>query len=445
MNIYKKLFALALPIALQQFLSSSVNFLDTLMIGKLGEIPIAAIGLSNQFFFLYNLVLFGLVSGGSIFFSQFWGKKDQNGLSKSVALTVFMAIIFSLPFFVLSLFHPNLVMNFYSPDINVISTGIKYLKIISFSIPIFAISMVFSFSLRSIHKATIPMYVTIIELSSNVFLNYVLIFGKLGFPKMGVTGAAIATLLSRTIGLSILIAIIEIKKLPVRFNFKHVELINLNFIKRYFKYTFPTVGNEFAWSLGMTMYSVIYAHMSTQVIAARNIMGTIEGFAWAFTFALANAASVIVGNYLGASKFNEAYEISKKIVKLTELIAIISAILTYALTIYSIRFFDVSPDVKKLVLITMAISMGFVPIKIFNGLNVVGFLRAGGDTRFSFLVETITLWVLGVPLAGLTGLILNFSFPIVYLFTMVDEITKCFILLLRYRSKKWIKNVVEGL
>ncbi|ANQ53674.1 multidrug transporter MATE [Thermosipho sp. 1063] len=445
MHIYRKLFKIAIPIALQQFLFSSVNFLDTLMIGKLGENSIAAVGLANQFFFFYNLVIFGLVSGGAIFFAQFWGKGDLEGLSKSTALTTISSLFISIPFFLLTLFSPKFVMTFFSPDPLVIDLGIKYLKILSISFPIFAVSMVFSFMLRSIHKAHIPMYTTIVELSTNVLFNYILIFGNFGFPRLGVIGASIATVISRLVGLIVLIAIIKIKNLPGMFSITHIKLLNKGFIKKFFHYTLPTVANEFAWSLGFTMYSVIYAHMSTKVIAARNIVGTIEGFAWAFSFSLANAASVIVGNYLGAKKYNDAYKISKKIITLTEIVAIISALVTYILTIYAVNLFNVSQEVKRLVIIAMAISMGFVPVKIFNGLNVVGFLRAGGDTRFSFAVEASTLWFLGVPLAAFGGLVLKLSFPIVLLLTMTDELAKFLILLLRYKSKRWIRNVVENI
>ncbi|MBB6062914.1 putative MATE family efflux protein [Thermosipho japonicus] len=445
MGIYKKIFAIALPIALQQFLSTGVNFVDTLMIGKLGEVAIASVGLSNQFFFLYNLILFGLISGGSIFFSQFWGKKDIDGIAKSSAVTSTTALLFSAVFFTLSFFFPQIVMRFFSPDPLVIKEGIIYLKIISFSFPIFALSMVFSFVLRSVEKAHIPMYVTIVELSTNVFLNYSLIFGKFGFPKLGILGAAIATLIARIVGLASLILIIKIKNLPGFFTLKHVEMIDKKFLKNFFHYTLPTIANEFAWSFGMTMYSVIYAHMSTQTIAARNIMGTIEGFAYSFTFSIASAASVIVGNYLGASRFKEAFDVSKKVIKLSQIVAIISGTLTVILSYYIVNFFDVSDEVKILVRVTITISMAFIPIKVFNGLNIVGFLRAGGDTRYSFMVEAGTLWLLGVPLAAFSGLILKFSFPIVYLFTMSDEITKAIILYSRYHSKKWVKNVVEKL
>lgn len=203
------------------------------------------------------------------------------------------------------------------------------------------------------------------------------------------------------------------------------------------------MANEFAWSLGITMYSVIYAHMSTSVIAAQRVMSTIEGFATSVTFSIANAASVIIGNILGTSKFEEAYETSKKALKLAELVSVIAAIIGILITFSIVDLFDVSEEVKDMVRITIIISMSFLPVKIFNGMNVVGFLRAGGDTRFSFVVEASTLWFIGVPLAAIGGLILNLNFPTVYFLTMMEEVTKALILSFRYRSKKWLKNVLE--
>ncbi|RLL83979.1 multidrug transporter MATE [Petrotoga sp. HKA.pet.4.5] len=443
MDIYKRIIRIAFPIALQQVIFTSVNFVDTLMIGLLGEVAIASVGLSNQFFFLYNLILFGLVSGGGIFFAQYWGKKDEDGLSRSVALTILSSLLFSIPFFLLSYFTPELVLRFFSPDIEVIKAGIPYLKVIAFSYPLFAITMVFSFMLRSIGKAHLPLIITIIELSTNIVLNYLLIFGKLGFPVLGIKGAAIGTLIARAIGCTATVFIVYVGKLPGRAYFKHVAELNSKFVKNFFHYALPTLANEFAWSLGFTMYTVVYAHMGTDVIAAQRVMSTIEGLAVSVTFSIANAASVIIGNILGVSKFDEAFETSKKALKLAELISVIAAIVGIVTTFLVVDVFDVSEEVKNMVKVTIVISMAFLPVKIFNGMNVVGFLRAGGDTRFSFLVEASTLWLIGVPLAAVGGLLLDLSFSTVYFLTMMEEIIKSIILFFRYRSKKWLRNVLE--
>lgn len=443
MEVYFRILKVAFPIALQQVIFTSVNFVDTLMMGMLGEVAIASVGLSNQFFFLYNLILFGLVSGGAIFFSQYWGKKDEVGLSSSVAITLISSIVFSIPFFLLSFFAPEMVLRFFTPDIAVIEAGINYLKIIAFSYPLFAITMVFSFMLRSIRKVHLPLIITIIELSSNIFLNYILIFGKLGFPALGIKGAAIGTFMARLIGSTSTIVIVYSRKLPGRAYFRHVKNLTPKFLKNFFHYTIPTMANELAWSLGITMYSVVYAHMSTSVIAAQRVMSTIEGFATSVTFSIANAASVIIGNILGSSQFDEAYCTSKKALKLAEIISVIAAILGVAITFLIIDFFDVSEEVKNMVRITIIVSMSFLPVKIFNGMNVVGFLRAGGDTRFSFMVEASTLWLIGVPLSAIGGLVLGLSFPMVYSLTMIEEVIKAIILSYRFRSKKWLKNVLE--
>lgn len=443
MEVYFRILKVAFPIALQQVIFTSVNFVDTLMMGMLGEVAIASVGLSNQFFFLYNLILFGLVSGGAIFFSQYWGKKDEVGLSSSVAITLISSIVFSIPFFLLSFFAPEMVLRFFTHDIAVIEAGINYLKIIAFSYPLFAITMVFSFMLRSIRKVHLPLIITIIELSSNIFLNYILIFGKLGFPALGIKGAAIGTFIARLIGSTSTIVIVYSRKLPGSAYFRHVKNLTPKFLKNFFHYTIPTMANELAWSLGITMYSVVYAHMSTSVIAAQRVMSTIEGFATSVTFSIANAASIIIGNILGSSQFDEAYCTSKKALKLAEIISVIAAILGVAITFLIIDFFDVSEEVKNMVRITIIISMSFLPVKIFNGMNVVGFLRAGGDTRFSFMVEASTLWLIGVPLSAIGGLVLGLSFPMVYSLTMIEEVIKAIILSYRFRSKKWLKNVLE--
>jgi len=191
------------------------------------------------------------------------------------------------------------------------------------------------------------------------------------------------------------------------------------------------------------MYSIVYAHMGTNVIAAQRVMATIEGFATSITFSIANAASVIIGNMLGTSRYEEAYDVSKKALKLAELISIFAAIICIIITFFIVELFDVSEEVKKMVRITITISMSFLPIKLFNGMNVVGFLRAGGDTRFSFIVEGSTLWFIGVPLSAIGGLVLNLSFPVVYLLTMTEEVIKSIILYFRYKSKKWLNNVLE--
>lgn len=443
MSLYKRLFRIAVPVAIQQFIFTSVNFVDTLMIGTLGETSIAAVGLSNQLFFLYNLVIFGLASGGAIFFAQYWGRGDIEGIARSTALTSLLALILSTPFFIISFLFPGQALRFFSPDPAVIETGIPYLKIVALSYPFFAMTFVMSMVLRSVEHATIPMLTSILEVGTNVLLNYALIFGKLGMPRLGVFGAGIATFLARIIGFTALLSVITIKRYPGRFGWRHIRSLTSKFVTHFLSYTSPTVANEFAWAAGITMYSVIYAHMSTQAVAARNVMSTIEGFAFSFTFALASAAGVIVGKELGASRFKEAYEDSKKILRLILIVAAASGLAIVGITYGVIGFFNISLESRRMVLAAMAISASFMPVKSFNGVNIVGFLRAGGDTRFSFLLEAFTLWFVGVPLCALGGLILKLDFPVVYLLTMAEESLKALVLIFRYKSKKWVRNVVE--
>lgn len=444
-GFYKRAFKLALPMALQQFISISVNFVDTLMIGQLGEIPIAAVGLSNKVFFLYSLLLFGLCSGGSIFIAQFWGKKDFKNISKSMSIMAVSSVIFSSVFFVMGAFFPHFTMRIFSPDIQVINQGAVYLFIIAFSIPFTGLTNVYEATLKSTEHPVLPMAASLIALSGNIFLNWVFIFGNLGSPKLGVQGAAIATLISRIVQFLILMLASEIRKYPARFRMGDIKAISLNYLKAFFSYTIPTIGNEFLWSLGTVMYSIVYAHMSTQTIAARNVMETVESFAFALLFALAGATAIMIGKELGQSNYENARMTAKKMIVFTVMISTFTLSLVLIFAKPMLGLFQVDDTVRKMIFNTLIISMVFVPIKTINLVGVVGILRAGGDTKFAFCTDVGAMWIIGVPMAFLAGILLKLPFELVYLFTMGEEVFKSFVLFFRLRSGKWIKNVVDAM
>ncbi|HOO31764.1 MAG TPA: MATE family efflux transporter [Thermotogota bacterium] len=445
MNIYKRLFKIALPIAIQQIILTSMNFVDMLMIGQLGEVSIAAVGLSNQLFFIFNVVTFGLVSGGSIFIAQFWGTKQTYNISRTTALMLICSTVISVFFFVLAFFFPEQTLRVFSPDQQVISQGAGYLNAIGVSFLAFGITMTISFVLRNTENAVIPMIISIISIGLNVLLNYSLIFGHFGFPAMGIRGAGIGTLVSRMVEMSLILIILYWKKLPGRVHLEHFSSLSKDFVKRFLRYTFPTVANELFWSTGFSMYSIIYSYMGTSLLAATRIMSSIERFSFSVVLALANAAAVIIGQELGKSSFEQAKHISKKIIKLDLLIAFILMIPMILFAPQFVSLFSVTPKVKSLSILLLRLSMLYSPVKIMNGLFIVGFLRAGGDTKFSFAVEAGCLWLVGIPVTAVAGLIIGLPFPLVYSLCMVEETLKLIILIRRYRGGKWLKNVVENM
>jgi len=445
MNVYKRLFSVALPIAIQQIILSSMNFVDLLMIGQLGEVSISAVGLSNQFFFIFNVVMFGLVSGGSIFIAQFWGTKQEFNISRTTALMISCSLILSMLFFILAFFFPENTLRIFSPDQLVIQEGTKYLSAISFSFITFGITMTYAFVLRNTEKAVIPMMVSMIAIGLNVLLNYSLIFGNFGFPELGIQGAGIGTLLSRIFEMFLILFIVYWKKMPGRVHVEHFKALSKSFFKRFLKYTTPTVLNELFWSTGYSMYAIIYSYMGTRLLAANRIMNSIERFSFAVLLALSNAAAVIIGQELGKSSYEKAKYISRKIIVLEIFIVIVLVIPMIIFAPQFVNLFSVTPEVKKLAILLLRLSMLFAPVKVLNGLFIVGVLRAGGDTRFSFYVEAGCLWLIGIPISAVAGLILKWPFPLVYSLCMVEETAKFIILIKRYKKGAWLKNVVESL
>jgi putative MATE family efflux protein len=444
-KFYKTTLAIALPVAVQQFISTSVNFVDTLMIGQLGESNIAAVGLSNKIFFLFNLLLFGLVSGGAIFLSQFWGKRDEFNISKTTSLITGLSIIFSFIFFIPTFFFTENVLKIFTPDPNVVSIGMEYLSIIALTFPVMAFVFSFEASLKSTEKTIIPMYSSLIAMGTNIFLNYILIFGKFGMPTLGVQGAAIGTLISRILQLSILIIIMLKINHPALFRIVHVKALDLKFIKYFFSYTISTIGQEFFWGLGMTTYSIVYAHMGTNIIAARNVMETMENIAFTVLIAISNATAIIVGKHLGSDNIEDAIFTAKKLLKLNFIVSFFMGFIIIISSKYIVLLFNVSQEVEKLILTALLIAAFSIPIRTINLMNVVGILRAGGDTKFSFFVEVGTLWGIGIPLVAISGLIIGWSFPIVYTISLIEELVKAIIFMKRYYSQKWARNIVDSI
>ncbi|PWJ95310.1 putative MATE family efflux protein [Oceanotoga teriensis] len=442
-SFYKRLFYLALPIAIQQLISTGVNFIDTLMMGQLGDIAIAAVGQANRIFFLFSLLMFGISSAGSIFISQYHGKSEKENISKTTSLMFIFAFLASLIFFIPAYFKPEFVMSFFSPDSEVINAGKQYLKLVSISYPIMSIIFVFETAFKSTEHTTIPMISSSLAMGINIILNYIFIFGKFGVPQMNEAGAAIGTLFARIVQAIFLVYYIIKLKHPAFFKFKSIKYISKDFVIRFIKHAAPVTGNEFLWAAGVTAYSIIFANISTEVIAAKNIVDTIEQFIWAFLFALGSSTAIIIGKELGASRFEEAQKYSKKLIKLNFIFSIILILLLISILPFILKAFNVSQEVKQMIKTILYISFLFIPLRSFNLINGVGILRAGGDTKIMFYTEIITLWGLGVTAAFISGIILKLDYYWVYLLTMLDEIAKAIILGHRYLTKKWVKNVIN--
>lgn len=440
---FAQLYHLAAPIALQNLLASSLSMVGSVMVGQLGDAPIAAVGLAGQIFFLLSLVLFGIGSGSAMFTAQLWGNKDIVSLRKVHGLCLTLGLIIALFFLFVSELFPAQILAIFSEDPQVISLGSNFLRLFAWAFLFFSISSGFSAILRSVGEVKLPMVVSTVALLLNVVLNYILIFGKLGLPAMGIQGVALSSVVARAVECFVITIAVYRMKSPIAAKLKELLGFDVQFIGKIFKPVLPVILNEFFWSLAVTMYSVVYAHIGTASIAAMNIVSTIDNLALVPFLGLSSATAIMVGNKIGAGDKKEAYRHAGRTLGLTVVIAILVGGIVLATKGLVISLYKITPDVVLYANNALLILGLWIIVRSQNMILIVGILRSGGDTRFSLFLDGIIIWILGVPMAVLGGFILHLAVFWVYLMVMSEELTKCIIGLQRYFSRKWIHNLTQ--
>lgn len=445
-NFFKTLFNLALPIIVQNLILSSLNLVDNIIIGGLNATAIAAVGLANQYFFLLNLVLFGIASGSSIFIAQYWGNRDIKNIKRVVGLNLITGLGASFIFTVVGILFPKQILGLFSKDIQVIKMGSDYLKIIVFSYMITAVTFAYSFALRSTRQVKIPMYVSALALGINTFLNFSLIYGMFGLPRLGIRGSALGTLIARIVEVVLLLSIVYKNKFPVAATFHELLDLPKEFVTKFYKITTPVILNESVWALGVSLYSVVYAHMGTDVIASTTISSTVERIIWVIFMGTGNACAIMIGNKIGERKEDEIFLYAKRFIILNPLSAAIMGVVVYFISPLFLMPYNISPVVIEYARKNLIVFSCFLWIKAFNFTSIIGILRSGGDTTFSLIIDVGGVWIVGVPMAYLGGIVLHLPIYYVYAMVSLEEVFKMVLGLPRILSKKWINNltVYEG-
>lgn len=445
-GFYGEMISIALPITLQNLIASSVNMLDTLMITSLGQESLAAVGLANQVFFFYAVTIFGVATGSSIFISQFWGKKDAQNIRRIIGLSLIISGIIGVLFTLGGLLVPDRIMMIFSKDIEVIGLGSEYLRIVAFSYIITGISSTYAIASRSIGQARMPMIVSLVSFLTNGLFNYILIFGKLGFPALGIKGAAYGTLIARLVEVGLILYSVYSGNSPLAGNIKEMTDWNRDFVKKYFSTTYPVIINEALWSLGNVLYSIAYAKIGTEAAAAVQILNTVQNIFMVLTRGLANACTVMVGNRIGADEEDLAIEYANRFLILSVLLGLGLGFMLFLTSDFILSIFrnltlELYETSKKLLNVLSI----FFFVKVFNGTMIVGVLRGGGDTKFSMLLEMGAVWFIGVPLAFLGATVFKFEVHYVLALVYLEEVVKASIGLPRIVSKKWVKNVIQDM
>jgi putative MATE family efflux protein len=439
----REVLTIALPISFQQLINASLNMIDIVMVGQLGETAIAALGLSNQVFFVLIIILFGLTSGMAIFTAQFWGKNEIEPIRKVLGISIIFSSGIALLFTLGAILIPETLLGFYTTDLEVIRLGSSYLRIIGYTYIPVALATSYIAVLRSIQLVRITVIASTIALAFKTILGYLLIFGIGGFPALGVRGAAIGTACGWALELILLLVIVYAQKTPLATNPLTFFKFDLSFLGRVLRTASPAVANEMFWSLGITTYNAIYAHIGTDAIAAININATIEELSFVAFVGIGNACAVIVGNRIGAQQKEAAYQTVKRIATLSVIFAWTVGILVFAGRDLVTNLYDLSPVGANNVRMLLLVMGCTVWIRMFNFVVFIGALRAGGDTRFALIMEICSIWLIGVPAAYLGAFVFHFPVYYVYLMVIIEEAAKAFVSVWRFRSRKWIHDLVN--
>lgn len=432
---------IAFPVAMQGMLNTVVNMIDTMMIGSLGATAIAAVGLANKVFFVMTLLVFGVVSGSGILAAQFWGNQDVKGIRKVLGLALLMAAGAAFAFFLPAVLCPRAVMRIFTTGEETIRIGASYLVLAAFSYPFIAVSNTYVAMLRAVGQVKAPVVISSVTILINIVLNYTLIFGKFGAPAMGVAGAAVATLTARAAEMCALLGVVYLGRSPIACRPWELFGYPAGFVKKFFVTAAPVIANEFVWGLGVTMYSLAYGRMGDGAVAAITVATTIQDIMAVLFQGLGAAASVILGNEMGAGKLAQAERDAKSFLILQFLLSVAVACLCAATRGQVIALYRVTGEVARDVSRCLLVFSLYMPCKMFNYANIVGVLRSGGDTRVCLFLDCSGVWLIGIPMAFLGGLVLKQPIWIVYAMVTLEEVYKAVFGYLRYRKKKWLRNL----
>lgn len=444
-QLYKTLAVVALPIALQNLIASSLSLIDNLMVGSLGEAELAAVGLSTQIFFIQWMMLFGFCSGSATFIAQFWGTKDLAHIRKVIGFALTVCVSFSVLFFMAAFFFPGRVLSVFTDIPGAIEMGKGYVRTGALVFLCTSITVPFTTALRATQQTTKPLMISSTAFITNTVLNYILIFGKFGAPQMGIVGAALATVIARILETSLTLFVVFGRNNILKANLREFFGWNKDFVKRIVSNALPTTINETMWGMGTAAYNAAYGRIGITAFAAVQASTTIQNmFTMAF-FSLGDAMLILVGQQLGKKEMDYAYALSKRLYRIGVMVGVAGGLVLIAAAPGIVSLFDFTPEGRLYAVRLLTIYGCFMGLRLFGGLSITGTLRAGGDTKFAMFAEVGLMWLLGVPLVFLGALVWKLPVYLVALLAQAEEVVKVIVLLRRFLSKKWLKNVIHDM
>ena len=436
----KKLLTLVMPIAFQQFMLALVSASDALMLGMLTQDALSAVSLASQITFVENLFFAAMTIGLSMFAAQYWGKQDRISVEKIFAYVMKTTAVVSFVFFLAGLCFPNALMRIFTNEQPLIDGGAIYLRTVSLSFFLTGVSQVYLCTLKNTGKATKSSAISSASVIINIVLNAVLIYGLFGFPKLEIAGAALATVIARTI--EVIWCILETtKKDSIKLKPSYIVHGDKSLRHDFWKYTTPVLGNEIVWGVGFTMYSVIMGHLGTDAVAANSIANIVKNLVACFCLGLGSGGGIMVGNELGAGRLDMAKIYGRKLCKLSVICGAVSGLLLPALSPLILTVTDLSDTANGYLKWMLVMCSYYMIGKSVNSTTIAGIFCAGGDSKFGFLCDAITMWCVTVPLGMLAAFVFDLPVLAVYFIVNLDEIVKLPAVYRHYIKYKWVKDL----
>ena len=441
-RFYSQIVKLVIPIVIQNLLSAAVNSADVVMLNYVGQSSISAVSLAANYAGVLFMIYYGLGTGASMLSAQYWGKGDIQPIRVIQGIALRFSLLITLCFSAFAFFAPQLMMKLFTNDAELIAIGAGYLRVMSVTYLCWGVVEIYLAILRSIGRVTVSMVLNVMAFSLNIFLNAVFIFGLFGAPKLGATGVAIATALSRIIEL-IGCIVVSLFSQDIRLNPGYMFLRNRVLFQDFIRLSLPALLNDLAWSVAFSMYSVILGHMGSDAVAANSLVVVVRNFGTVLCFGTASAGGILLGNVMGEGDMERAKEYASKLMKLTVITGAIGGLLVLCATPFVLHFAKLSETAMHYLKYMLLINPYYIMGTAVNTTLIAGVFRAGGDSRFGLICDTIDMWGYAVPLGFLAAFVLKLPVLWVYFLLCTDEFVKWPWVIRHYRSQKWLKNITR--
>lgn len=441
-GFYSQIFKLVLPIVIQNLLSAAVNSADVVMLNYVGQSAISAVSLASNYANVLFMVYYGLGTGATLLCAQYFGKGNMRAIQTVEGIALRFSVIISVVVAGIAFTMPQMMMRLFTDNAELIRIGASYLRVMGVTYLCWGITEIYLAVLRSLGRVTISMAMNMMAFALNVFFNACFIFGLFGFPKLGATGVAIATAMSRVIELIGCVIVLIMSK-DIKLDLRYMFIRNKMLFSDFVKLSLPALGNDLSWGVAFSMYSVILGHLGSDAVAANSLVVVVRNIGTVLCFGVASAGGILLGNVMGEGNLEKAKEYASKLLKLTVVTGAVGGLVVLGITPFVLKFASLNETAMHYLKYMLLINTYYIMGTAVNTTLIAGVFRAGGDTKFGLVCDTIDMWCYAVPLGFIAAFVFKLPVLVVYFLLCTDEFVKWPWVLKRYKSGLWAKNITR--